>query len=277
MKVLSINIGGRLMQFTTPKIMGIVNVTPDSFFEGSRTMLANDIKRRIERMRFEGADIIDIGGYSSRPGASDVSTEEEYRRLSLGLKCIREVWPEAVISVDTFRAEVADRCVKEYGVAIINDISGGSLDPLMWKTVAKLKVAYVLMHSRGTPADMETLTAYSDVTSEVIADLAFKAATLRDMGVADIIIDPGFGFAKDIKQNFQLLSSLKEFKKTGMPLLVGISRKSMIWRTLGITPTESLAGTVALNTVALHGGADILRVHDVAPAVRTVKLLEHLT
>lgn len=273
---MTINIRGRLMDFDAPKVMGIVNVTPDSFFSGSRTMAKADIRRRVAQMRADGADILDIGGYSSRPGADEVSAEEEYSRLAVGLECIREEWPGAVVSVDTFRAEVARRCVEDWGVEIINDISGGDLDTEMWPTVAELKTPYILMHMRGTPSTMQKLTDYGDVTADVISDLAFKAAKLRDLGVADVIIDPGFGFAKTTEQNFRMLADIGEFKKMGMPVLVGISRKTMIWKTLGITPEESLAGTVALNAVALREGADIIRVHDVAPAAQSVRLLAQM-
>ncbi|MCM1377822.1 MAG: dihydropteroate synthase [Clostridium sp.] len=273
---LTINISGRLMDFASPKVMGIVNVTPDSFFAGSRTQTVADIRNRVERMRLDGADIIDIGGYSSRPGAADVSADEEYRRLALGLECVRDVWPEAVVSVDTFRADVARRCVEDWGANIVNDISGGTLDAAMWETVASLKVAYVLMHMRGNPADMQTMTNYENLTADILSDLAFKAAKLHELGVADVIIDPGFGFAKTTDQNLQLLGDLKEFKRLGMPLLVGVSRKSMIWRTLDISPEDSLEGTIALDTVALLNGADIIRVHDVLPAVQTVRLLEKI-
>lgn len=272
----SINIGGKIYDFRIPKVMGIVNVTPDSFFSGSRTSGAEEIGLRVERLRAEGADMIDIGGYSSRRGADDVSPEEEYRRLELGLGKIREIWPEAVVSVDTFRAGVAQKCIDNFGVQIINDISGGTLDPEMWDMVAQNKVGYVLMHMRGTPSTMKTLTDYDDVTADVLRDLAEKCSKLRSMGVADIILDPGFGFAKTVEQNFQILRELREFRRLGLPVLAGMSRKTMIWKTLGCTPEESLNGTVVLDTVALMNGADILRVHDVAQAVESVKLIYSL-
>lgn len=271
---LTLNIRGRLLDLSTPRVMGIVNVTPDSFYAGSRTLSRNELRGRISRMIADGADIIDIGGYSSRPGAADVSAEEEYSRLCLGLEAAREVSPDTPVSVDTFRARVARKCVEEWGADIINDIGGGTLDPDMWETVADLKVAYVLMHMRGTPATMQSMTDYSDVTADVLTDLSRHIYKLRGLGVCDIIIDPGFGFAKTAEQNFQLLDELGEFKKTGLPVLAGLSRKSMVWRTLGITPEESLDGTVALGAIALDRGADILRVHDVLPAVQTVKLLQ---
>lgn len=272
----SIRVKGKLIDFSRPKVMGIVNVTPDSFFAGSRTFDAGLIESRVEKMRADGADILDIGGYSSRPGADVVSPEEEYARLSRGLEAVRKVWPEAVVSVDTFRAEVARRCVEEWGADIINDISGGDLDPEMWPAVADLHVPYVLMHMRGTPETMQSLTGYSDITADVITDLAYKADRLHDMGVCDVIIDPGFGFAKTLEQNYRLLNSLEEVCRMGMPVLVGMSRKSMIYNALVTEPSESLAGTVALDAVALMKGADIIRVHDVREAVQTVRLLEML-
>lgn len=273
---LFINAGGNLMDFRSPKVMGIVNVTPDSFYGGSRVETAEAVRRRVAEMRRDGADIIDIGGFSSRPGASDVSPEEEYNRLAGGLEAVRIEWPEAIVSVDTFRSEVARRCVEEWNVAIVNDIGGGTLDPDMWNTVAELGVTYVLMHMRGTPATMTGLTDYGDVTAEVLSDLAFKLAELREAGVADVIIDPGFGFAKTVEQNYRLLADLREFRVLGAPLLAGLSRKTMIWKTLGVTADEARDGTIALDTVALMNGADILRVHDVRPAVETIKLLEQL-
>lgn len=273
---LFINVGGNLMDFRSPKVMGIVNVTPDSFYGGSRVGTAEAVRRRVAEMRSDGADIIDIGGFSSRPGASDVSPEEEYNRLAGGLEAVRIEWPEAIVSVDTFRAEVARRCVEEWDVAIVNDIGGGTLDPDMWDTVAELGVTYVLMHMRGTPATMTGLSDYGDVTAEVLSDLAFKLAKLREAGVADVIIDPGFGFAKTVEQNYRLLADLREFRVLGTPLLAGLSRKTVIWKTLGVTADEARDGTIALDTVALMNGADILRVHDVRPAVETIKLLEQL-
>lgn len=272
-KDLTINIKGRLITFETPKVMGIVNVTPDSFYSGSRTQGRDEIKDRVMTLVGEGADILDLGGYSSRPGADDVSAEEEYSRLAAGLEVVKEVAPDVPVSIDTFRAAVARKCVEEWGADIINDISGGTLDPDMWHTVADLRVAYVLMHTRGTPATMQSLTDYADVTADIITDLAKKVYELRGLGVNDIIIDPGFGFAKTVEQNFRLLDELGEFCKMGMPVLAGLSRKTMIWKTLGITPGESLDGTIALDAIALDRGADIVRVHDVATAVATARLM----
>lgn len=264
------------MDFRIPKVMGIINVTPDSFYSGSRTPGDSEILGRVLQLKEEGADILDLGGYSSRPGAEDVSAEEEYSRLARGLEVVRREWEDVPVSIDTFRACVARRCVEEWGVDIINDISGGTLDPAMWETVADLRVAYVLMHMRGTPATMQELTDYADVTAEVITDLSRKVYELRGLGVNDIIIDPGFGFAKTASQNFRLLNELGEFCRMGMPVLAGLSRKSMIWRTLGITPEESYEGTVALDAIAVDRGADILRVHDVRAARQTVELLSRL-
>ena len=272
-KDLTINIKGRPITFDTPTVMGIVNVTPDSFYSGSRTQGRDEIKDRVMTLVGEGADILDLGGYSSRPGADDVSAEEEYSRLAAGLEVVKEVAPDVPVSIDTFRAAVARKCVEEWGADIINDISGGTLDPDMWHTVADLRVAYVLMHTRGTPATMQSLTDYADVTADIITDLAKKVYELRGLGVNDIIIDPGFGFAKTVEQNFRLLDELGEFCKMGMPVLAGLSRKTMIWKTLGITPGESLDGTIALDAIALDRGADIVRVHDVAPAVATARLM----
>lgn len=273
---MTINIRGELMDFDVPKVMGIINVTPDSFYSGSRTQDSFEIRGRVEQIVSEGVDIIDLGGYSSRPGADEVSPQEEYDRLARGLEIVKDVAPDVPVSVDTFRASVARRCVEEWNVDIINDICGGTLDPEIWQTVADLRVAYVLMHMRGTPSTMQQLTDYDDVTAEVITDLAKKAYELRGLGVNDIIIDPGFGFAKTVAQNFKMLDELGEFCKMGMPVLAGMSRKTMIWKTLGITPADSLEGTVALGAIALDRGADILRVHDVKSAVETVKLMQAL-
>ncbi len=270
---LTINIRGRLMDFSRPKVMGIINVTPDSFYSQSRTFSQDAIARRLDGMLAEGADIIDIGGYSTRPGADPVSPEEEYSRLALALETVRKRHPETVVSVDTFRAEVARRCVEDWQADIINDIGGGTLDPEMWHTVADLKVPYILMHMRGTPQTMQSMTDYEDVAADVISDLAHKAARLHALGVADVIIDPGYGFAKTIDQNYRLLAAIPEFRKMRMPVLVGISHKTMIWRPLGITPEESTLPTVALDAMALQLGADIVRVHEVLPAVQTVKML----
>ncbi|MBD5371018.1 MAG: dihydropteroate synthase [Bacteroides sp.] len=272
----TICIDGRLMDFSTPRIMGIINATPDSFFPGSRTPEAEGAARRALRHLADGADILDVGGYSSRPGAEHIPADEEYSRLAGALEAIRRVAPDAVISVDTFRATVARKCVEEWGVQIINDISGGTLDPGMAETVADLQVPYVLMHTRGTPQTMASLTGYADVTAEVLSDLAFKAAALRRAGVADIILDPGFGFAKTPEESLRLLGEMDAFAALDMPLLAGVSRKSMVWRTLGVTPDESLNGTTALHMAALLKGADILRAHDVKEAAQCAALFKAL-
>lgn len=268
----SLNIRGRLLSFSEPVVMGIINATPDSFYSGSRTPDAPDIEKRALTMLEQGATMLDVGGYSTRPGAPEVSADEEFSRLARALETIRKAAPEAIVSIDTFRADVARKCVEQFGADIINDVAGGTLDPGMAETVAELHVPYVLMHMRGTPATMQTLTDYDDVTADIIRDLAFKADALRSLGVADIIIDPGFGFAKTVAQNFRLLRELGEFRRMGMPVLAGLSRKSMIWRALGTSPADALNGTSVLNTIALLNGADILRVHDVAEAVEAVTL-----
>lgn len=259
-----------------PLVMGILNITPDSFYSGSRTFDAVSAERRVEKMLAEGADIIDIGGYSTRPGAAEVSAEEEYGRVARGLECVRRVSEDVMVSVDTFRGSVARRCIDDWQVGIINDVGGGDLDEEIWEVVAEKGVTYILMHMRGTPATMRGLTQYDDVTADVLGDLLRKARRLNDMGVRDVILDPGFGFAKDVDQNFELLDNLDAFCATPYAVLAGMSHKTMIFKTLGITPDESLNGTVVLDTVALMKGADILRVHDVREAVETVKLIEKL-
>lgn len=271
----SLNIKGRLTTFDRPAVMAVVNLTPDSFYAASRTLgdesrLADTVRRAVD----EGADMIDCGAYSSRPGADDVSADEEIRRLSHGLETIRRVAPDAIVSVDTFRASVARRAVCDFGADIINDISGGTLDESMFDTVAELSVPYVLMHMRGTPATMQSLTDYDgNVTAAVIADLAAKADRLSQAGVCDIIIDPGFGFSKTLEQNYRLLADLEAFKLLGRPLLVGVSRKSMITRLLGISAGEALNATTVINTLAIERGASILRVHDVRECRQAVSII----
>lgn len=264
------------MDFHTPKVMGIVNVTPDSFYAGSRAMDRGEIAAGLRVMIEEGADILDFGGCSTRPGSESIGEDEEYSRLCRVLEVWKENWPEIPVSIDTYRAGVADRCLAEWGVDIINDIGGGDLDSGIWDVVARHRAVYVLTHSRGTPATMDSYATYGDVVAETISALAEKTYQLRGLGVNDIIIDPGFGFAKTISQNYELLEELGEFCKMGMPVLVGLSRKRMIYELLGITPEDSLEGTIALNTMALERGADILRVHDVGAAVRTIKLTKPL-
>lgn len=268
-----INVNGSLLDLSTPCVMGILNVTPDSFYAGSRMQTEQEIARRAEQIVAEGAGIIDIGAYSSRPDAADVSPQEEMERLRMGLGILRKVQPDAVVSVDTFRADVARMCVEEYGVAIINDIAGGEMDADMFRTVARLNVPYILMHMKGTPQDMQQHPHYDNLLKEVFQYFARKVQQLRDLGVKDIILDPGFGFGKTLEHNYELLAHLEEFSVFGLPLLVGISRKSMIYRLLGTTPQEALNGTTVLNTICLMKGADILRVHDVREAVEAVKIV----
>ena len=272
-KTFTIRLGSELVTIDRPQIMGIVNMTPDSFYAPSRNGNEGELSRRIASMVEDGADMLDIGGYSSRPGAAEVSVEEEWRRVGTALKVARREAPQIPVSVDTFRSEIARRAVMEFGPIIVNDISGGNLDGEMWQVVATLGVPYVVMHMRGTPATMQSLTDYTDVTAEVIADLSRRVRQLRLMGVADVIVDPGFGFSKTLAQNYELFHNLGLFGQTlEAPMLVGISRKSMISRLLGIESADTLAGTITLNTLALSQGASILRVHDVREAAQSLKV-----
>ena len=269
-----INVNGSLLDLSQPRVMGILNVTPDSFYAGSRTQTEAEIVRRVKQIVSEGAAIIDIGAYSSRPNADNVSAREEMERLRMGLKILFEIQPDAVVSVDTFRADVARMCVEEYGVAIINDIAAGGMDANMFHTVAALNVAYIMMHMQGTPQSMQQHPHYDNLLKEVFLYFARKVQQLRDLGVKDIILDPGFGFGKTMEHNYELLSHLEEFRIFELPLLVGVSRKSMIYRLLDITPQEALNGTTVLDTICLLKGADILRVHDVKEAVETVRIVQ---
>ena len=273
---LFINVNGKLMDLSRPQVMGILNVTPDSFYAGSRGVAERDIIDRLRQMTDEGASIIDIGAYSSRPDADDVSTEEEMARLRHALNLVRQHQPDAVVSVDTFRADVARMCVEEYGVAMVNDISAGEMDDEMFPTIARLGVPYIAMHMKGTPQTMQINPQYEHFLKEIFYFFSEKVQILRDLGVKDIIIDPGFGFGKTMEHNYQLMNHLEEFKLFGLPLLVGISRKSMIYKLLGTTPEEALNGTTVLNTIALQKGAHILRVHDVKAAVEAVKIVEKM-
>lgn len=274
----SLNLKGRLAEYDHPAVMGILNVTPDSFYAGSRVTGTVELHRRVERMLAQGADIIDVGGYSSRRGADDVSPEEEMARVRRGVEAIRRVSADIPVSVDTFRADVARRAVLDWGADIVNDISGGTIDSRMFPTVAELKVPYILMHMRGTPATMQTMTDYEDVTADVVAELSGLMHQLELDGVADIIIDPGFGFAKTLDQNYELMRHLPQMAQLlGKPVLVGISRKSMITKLLSVTADEALPGTVALNTFALLNGASVLRVHDVEAAVQAVRIVSRLS
>jgi dihydropteroate synthase len=268
-----INIKGQLIDLEVPRVMGILNITPDSFYKGSRYNDEKEIIVAALRMLEEGADFLDIGGYSSRPGADDIPVEEEKRRVLNAVRCVSKEFPQAIISVDTFRAEVAREAVCDCGAHIVNDISGGDADPEMSELISELNVPYIIMHMRGNPRTMQNNPVYEDVVSEILMWFGQKTVSLMAAGVKDIIIDPGFGFGKNISHNFEILRRLGEFSIAGLPLMVGLSRKSMIWKTLDIKPGESLNGTSALNAVALLNGADILRVHDVKDAVETVKLI----
>ena len=272
----TINIKGDLFPLDRPVVMGILNVTPDSFFAGSRKRTEAEIAARIEEILAQGGDWIDIGGYSSRPDATPVTADEEMRRLELGLEILSRDYPSVPVSVDTFRADVARCCVEKYGVAMINDISAGELDPEMFWTVADLKVPYIMMHMRGTPQTMASLTDYTNLMDEIMLYFAEKVRQLCLMGVSDLILDPGFGFSKTLEQNYELMAHLREFGIFDLPILVGISRKRMIYQLLGGTPEESLNGTTALHTYALLNGADILRVHDVKEAVEAVRIVQKI-
>ena len=272
----SLNINGRLLDLSEPQGMGILNVTPDSFYSGNRKQTEDEIESRVRQIIGEGASIIDIGAYSSRPNADDVSPSEEMERLRKGLSVIQRVAPNAIVSVDTFRADVAKMCVEEYGVGIVNDISGGMLDKDMFATVAKLGIPYILMHMQGTPQNMQQNPHYDDVVKEVFMYFAEKVQRLRDLGVKDIILDPGYGFGKTVEHNYELMNHQEELLEFELPLLVGISRKSMIYKALGITADEALNGTSVLNTISLLKGANILRVHDVATCVEVVNLIQKL-
>lgn len=265
----TLNIKGHLMELDVPKVMGILNVTPDSFYSESRTFAETDIRKRIELMVNEGVDIIDVGGCSTRPGYKEPSEDEEWERVNMGCRLVRELAPSIPLSIDTFRSTVAKKAILHWNADIINDVSGGK-DPEMFSVVAQHRLIYVLTHNR------EENVGYSDVTAEVITELSKKINELHRLGENDIVIDPGFGFAKTLEENFRLLDELEEFTKIGYPLLVGVSRKSMIYKTLDCTPEETLTGTIALDAISLIKGANILRVHDVKPAVETIKLYKKL-
>ncbi len=272
----SIQLNGHLILLDQPAVMGILNLTSDSFYDGGRYQTEKALLLRAEEILSQGGMIIDIGAVSTRPGAAEVTTEEEIRLLLPAVKAIRKNFPSAILSVDTYRSEVAVQVVGETGGCIINDISGGTLDAKMFETVARLGVPYVLMHIQGTPQTMQKNPSYSDVVKEIMLNLSDKVNTLKLLGVNDIIVDPGFGFGKNQTHNYELLNRLDSFRLFELPLLVGLSRKTMIWKLLGVSPEESLNGTTALNTLALMGGADILRVHDVREAVETVRLVSEL-
>ena len=267
-----LKIGKKLLDLTTPKIMGIVNTTPDSFYESSRTNTIDKLLIQVEKHLQEGADFIDIGGYSTRPGATDISIEEEINRISNPIKIIKDTFPNCIISCDTFRSQVAQIAI-DNGADIINDISGGELDENMFDIIAKNRIPYILMHSKGNPQTMQNQTNYKSIFKEMVNYFSSKIEYLHELGLTEIIIDPGFGFAKTTEQNYELLNNLQDFYFLKHPILVGISRKSMIYKKLNTTPEEALNGTTILNTIALSKGAKILRVHDVKEAKEIVTLL----
>jgi len=271
-----INVGGKLLDLRVPRVMGILNITPDSFYKGSRYNTDEEIIMAATRMIKDGADILDIGGYSSRPGATDIQGDEESRRVLKAIKIVRREFPDAVISVDTFRAEIAREAVLGCGAQIINDISGGDGDGEMFGTIEKLNVPYILMHMQGNPRTMQIKPVYDDIVADILKWLGERIFKLKSLGVKDIIIDPGFGFGKTMEQNFEILRRLADFSIAGLPLLAGMSRKSMIWKTLELSADEALNGTAVLNTIALVKGADILRVHDVKEAVQAIRLFEKI-
>jgi dihydropteroate synthase len=274
-EAISINCRGRLLELSPALVMGILNITPDSFFDGGKFIQDSEIMARVNGMLESGAQIIDIGGVSTRPGAAAISSDEEWERIGKPLKMIRKAYPEAFLSIDTTSAKTAKIAIEE-GADIINDISGGDADPEMFTVISASMTPYILMHMQGTPATMQLEPSYENVVTEVLLSLLQKAERLKSMGATDIILDPGFGFGKTIEHNFQLLASLNLFRSTGFPVLAGLSRKSMINKSLGISAKDALNGTTVLNTVALEKGANILRVHDVKEAVEAVKLLGQL-
>lgn len=269
---MTINCKGSLIDISTPKIMGILNLTPDSFYDGGKYINENDILKKTEQMLREGATFIDLGAYSSRPGADHISVEDEKKRILPIVTLLTSKFPEILLSIDTFRSEIAKLCI-EAGAALINDISAGNLDKAMISTVGRLKVPYIMMHMKGTPTSMKSLDQYENLIHEMNIYFAEKVTEAKRHGVNDIIIDPGFGFAKNVQQNFDLLKNLKLLEMQGLPILTGVSRKSMIYKTLNNTPQEALNGTTVLNTIALLNGTSILRVHDVKEAVECATLV----
>ncbi len=273
---MTINCKGNLVDLSTPKIMGILNTTPDSFYSESRKTSLDVLLFSAEEMLNQGATFLDIGGYSSRPDAENISEAEELKRVLPAIEAILKRFPNTLISIDTFRSNIASEAIKA-GAALINDISTGNLDPNMMKVAAQLQVPYIMMHMRGTPKTMKDLNEYEDLIQDIIFYFSEKISHARALGINDLIIDPGFGFSKNIVQNFEMLSNLSLFKNLNVPVLAGLSRKSTIYKTLGIDPKDALNGTTVLNTVALSKGANILRVHDVKEAMETVKLISQLT
>jgi dihydropteroate synthase len=274
-KKTTLNARGTLIDLSTPKVMGIINLTPDSFYDQSRKLHATDALQQAEKMLSDGAAFLDLGAYSSRPGATDISAQEETDRLLPAVEAIASAFPQAILSIDTFRASVAEAAIKS-GAHIINDISGGQLDEQMFKTVARLQVPYILMHMRGTPQTMTQLTDYDDIFIEVFDYLQQQYAELKRLGVNDVILDPGFGFAKKSEQSYELLSRMHNFDILGLPVLVGVSRKRMIYNVTGGSAADALNGTTVVNTIALTKGANILRVHDVKEAVEAVNIFAML-
>jgi dihydropteroate synthase len=272
----TMNLGGKLIELDTPLVMGILNITPDSFFDGGRYLEEKSIVGQCEKMITEGAAIIDIGAYSSRPGADDVSAEEEQKRLFKAIALIKKQFPEAHLSIDTFRSDVAENVIREFGKVIINDISAGTIDPAIIDVAGRYNVPYIMMHMRGTPKTMQLDTNYSDLVNDIIKFFAERIAVAIKAGVHDIIIDPGFGFSKTLEQNFKLLDQLDCFKLLEKPCLVGLSRKSMIYKSLNTVPENALAGTISANTIALLKGASILRVHDVKEAMDAITIVKAL-
>lgn len=271
----TLNIAGQVIDLSQPKVMGILNLTPDSFYSVSRMQSEKDVLTVAEKMLADGADFLDLGAYSTRPGADDISADEEAKRLLPVIRNLKKEFPTAILSIDTFRASIAERAINE-GAHIINDVSGGTLDDKMFETIGKLNVPYVLMHLKGNPTTMNKLNQYDNMAQEIVQHLSERINQLQAFGVKDIIVDPGFGFAKNIEQNFQLLNQMERLRILGFPILAGLSRKSMIWKTLEITANEALNGTAVLNTVALQNGANILRVHDVKEAKECIAIFKKL-
>jgi dihydropteroate synthase len=270
----TLNFRGTLFDLSSPVVIGILNITPDSFYDGGKYTTEYEILKRCEKILSEGASIIDIGAYSSRPGAENISEEQELSRLAEALQCIRREFPEAIISVDTFRSGIASSVVNDFNVQMINDISAGLMDNVMIETIAGLKVPYIMMHMRGTPQIMQQQTDYEHLIRDILKYFAERTEKARQAGIHDIIIDPGFGFGKTVEQNYQLLSGLDEFRILELPMMVGLSRKSMISKTISSSPEHALAGTITANTLALLKGADMLRVHDVKEAVDSIKVVQ---
>lgn len=272
----TINVKGELLDLSRPIVMGILNITPDSFYKNSRKQAEKDIVKRAEQIICEGGTIIDIGGQSSNPNSFLLSVDEELDRLRPALSVIKREFPEALVSVDTFYSQIAKVCVEEYGVALVNDISGGEIDKNMFETVAGLNVPYILMHMRGTPRTMSELTDYDNMLQDIFYYFSEKIALLHQLGVKDVIVDPGFGFSKTLDQNYELMAALRGFAVFESPILAGISRKSMIYNLTGTNPEGSLNGTTVLNTFAIQNGANILRVHDVKAATEVIQIMDKL-